>query len=95
MNCKNKLILIHEFQISIDSARNHAPEERYLKLSEILDRINLISQQLPKGSIFKNVIDFISTDLYFELGEIVEKHFCKMPDIGYAKSANSEAMLNG
>lgn len=83
------MLLISELQTAIDVARNHEPEERYAKLSEILDRINLISQQLPNGSIFKNVIDFISTDLYFELGEIVEKHFCKMPDIGY-ETANSE-----
>ena len=90
MNCKNKLILIHNFQTLIDNARNQEPEEQYSKLSEVVDQCNEISKNLPNGSIFKKVIDFISTDVYFELGEIVEKHFYKMPDIGYANAAYKE-----
>jgi hypothetical protein len=75
MKCNNKMLLIHELQTAVDNAKIHDAGDAYEMLNVVMRRCLAISEQYPKGNPFKNVIDFIGTEIQLDMSEIVERDF--------------------
>lgn len=73
MKRKDQMLLIHELQTAIDSAKIHEAGDAYEMLNVVMRRCFIISEQYPKDDPFRKVIDFIGTEIQLDMGEIVER----------------------
>ena len=72
------MLLISELQTAVDNAKMHEVGDTYEMLNVVMNRCFAISEQYPKGDPFKNVIDFIGTEIQLDMSEIVGNHFCEV-----------------